>query len=198
MGRPKGYDPEEALERAMDLFWAQGFDGTSTQELVEHLGINRNSMYSEFGSKREFYETALRHYEDRWLGRNFGPLERDGAGLDDIRSLFEHYAVIGQRKRRGLGCMLTNSLIEFGAADEVSMGDSKRFLGRVRRAFRNALAGALGAGELRPDVDASAEADYLTSTWLGLLVMARGKASKDALDAVSRGVDAHLDRLMTG
>ncbi|MCH8886618.1 MAG: helix-turn-helix transcriptional regulator, partial [SAR324 cluster bacterium] len=59
MGRPKTYDREEIAAKAMELFWLHGFNGTSTQALVEHMQINRYSLYAEFGSKQRLYEVAL-------------------------------------------------------------------------------------------------------------------------------------------
>lgn len=188
MGRPKGYNREQVLEKAMELFWTQGFEATSTQQLVEHLGINRNSMYSEFGTKREFFETALRHYEEFWVAKNFGPLEASGAGLDSIIAVFDHYASIGKGRRSGMGCMLCNASVELGSPDAPAHDLSRRLFERVTKAFENALQGARTQGQLNPAVDIPTQARTLTSMWLGMLVLARAKAPGDLLDAVPTAV----------
>ena len=195
MGRPKGYDRTQVLERAMELFWRQGFEKTSTQQLVEHLGINRNSMYSEFGTKRQFYETALAHYESLWITKNFGALEGPEAGIPSILAIFEHYAAIGKGRRSGMGCMLTNASVELGAYDPPSQEISDDYISRVSAAFENALQGGKAAGMIRSDVDVGQEARFLTSTWLGMLVLARAKAPAPMLDAVPVVVRNHLTSL---
>ena len=65
MPRPKSFDVDEVLDRAVDLFWVNGFAATSMADLVNHLGINRGSLYSTFGSKQELYERALERYLTR-------------------------------------------------------------------------------------------------------------------------------------
>lgn len=195
MGRPKGYDRTEVLESAMELFWRQGFEGTSTQQLVEHLGINRNSMYSEFGSKRDFFETALAHYEELWIAENLRPLEQGDAGVEVIQEVFRHYASIGKKKLSGMGCMLANATVEFGSRDGPSRDVSQRFIGRAQEAFLNALTQARDAGALARDVDVAGEAAFLTSSWLGMLVLSRGKAPAKTFDGVAARVAAHLAAL---
>lgn len=188
MGRPKGYNREQVLEKAMELFWTQGYEATSTQQLVEHLGINRNSMYSEFGTKREFFETALLHYEEFWISKNFGPLETPGAGIDSILAVFDHYASIGKGRRSGMGCMLCNASVELGSPDAPAHELSRNLFIRVTEAFENALAGGRAQGRLRGGVDIPTQARTLTSMWLGMLVLARAQASDDLLDAVPQTV----------
>ena len=64
LGRPRGFDVDEALERAMVVFWAQGYEGASLADLTNAMGINRTSMYAAFGNKEELFRAALRRYLD--------------------------------------------------------------------------------------------------------------------------------------
>ena len=79
MGRSKQYDRTELLDRAVELFRRQGFNGTSTAELVAELGVNRKSMYAEFGSKQELFEATLEHYNAKHLTSVLAPLEAPDA-----------------------------------------------------------------------------------------------------------------------
>jgi AcrR family transcriptional regulator len=63
-GRPKGFDPDEALEKAMHLFWAKGYDGVTIRDLTKTMGINRPSLYATFGSKEELFNKALDRYRE--------------------------------------------------------------------------------------------------------------------------------------
>ena len=78
-GPPKRFDPDQALERARDLFWRRGYDGTGIRELEATLGIGRKSLYDTYGSKRELYLRALQLYADSVIGRICDGLERPGA-----------------------------------------------------------------------------------------------------------------------
>ena len=62
MARPKEFDPDEVLDRALDVFWEKGFEGTSVQDLVDHMGINRGSIYGTFGDKHRLFQQALERY----------------------------------------------------------------------------------------------------------------------------------------
>src|SRR5438045_2737757 len=64
-GRPRAYDPDLALSRAMDVFWKEGFAGTSLDELSAATGMNRPSLYGAFGDKRDLYIKAYQHYRER-------------------------------------------------------------------------------------------------------------------------------------
>ena len=92
MGRKKNYDRDTLINKAMEIFRDHGFTGTSTQMLVEGLGVNRFSLYAEFGNKQGLFEAALERYDDKVIERNFGPLESQKAGIEEIRVLLEFYA----------------------------------------------------------------------------------------------------------
>ncbi|MEM7418058.1 MAG: TetR/AcrR family transcriptional regulator [Gemmatimonadota bacterium] len=185
MGRPKGYERDTVLDAAMELFWLKGFEATTTRELVDHLGLNRNSLYTEFGSKRGLYDAALRHYERRWLDRNLGPLERAEARLEDIEGLFHHYVSVARRTGTQKGCMMANSIVELAPVDVVAKQGAHRFLERARTAFQNALENGRAAGELRSSVDSRTEAAFFASTWLGMLVLLRAGSPAETLESVA-------------
>ena len=96
MGRKKLYDRDVLIGKALEIFRDHGFAGTSTQMLVEGLGVNRFSLYAEFGSKQELFDAVLQRYDEEVVERNFGPLEAPGAGLAEIRSLLEFFGSAGK------------------------------------------------------------------------------------------------------
>lgn len=195
MGRPKGYDREQVLEAAMELFWRQGFEATSTQQFVDHLAINRNSMYSEFGTKKQFFHAVLAHYERTHFAPKFDPLMTSTAGLDEINALFDFYGAVRRGKMSGLGCLLCNTAVALAPLDEESREVSSRFIKRATTAFRHALKNARDSGVLAPQVDLAEEAQFLTTTWLGILVLLRAKAPAKTLTSSARAAKAHLRSL---
>jgi len=88
----KNYIREDLLDRAIELFRRQGYSGTSTAELVGELGVNRKSMYAEFGSKQELFESALERYSDVNLSRVLAPIEDPAANAKSICNAFMGYA----------------------------------------------------------------------------------------------------------
>ena len=84
MGRKKQYDRDDLIGKAMEIFRDHGFAGTSTQMLVDGLGVNRFSLYAEFGSKQALFDAALERYDNEVIERSYGPLEAPGAGIDEI------------------------------------------------------------------------------------------------------------------
>lgn len=79
MARPRGYDRETVLAAARDLFWERGYDATSITDLEQCTGLNRSSLYQEFGSKDGLFEAALACYADQVVARLFDPVRSPGA-----------------------------------------------------------------------------------------------------------------------
>ena len=99
----KQYDRTELLDRAIELFRLKGYSATSTAELVEELGVNRKSMYAEFGSKQGLFEAALERYARHHLSAVLAPIESPDADADSIREAFEGYASASGGWARGRG-----------------------------------------------------------------------------------------------
>ena len=197
MGRKKNYDRDELVHKAMDIFREHGFAGTSTQMLVDHLGVNRFSLYAEFGNKQTLFEAALERYDQEIFERNFGPLKTPTAGIREIRTLLAFYVEASKGPVAGRGCLLCNTAIEFGPVDPGSPGFVRRYFENISHAFCVALTNALHNGELRPSVTPQEEADLLTASVLGLFVMIRAKAPPIVIENAAKTAIKHLEQLCT-
>ena len=195
MGRPKTYDREEVAAKAMELFWLHGFNGTSTQALVEHMQINRYSLYAEFGSKQRLYEVALARYERDIVGHYFGPLETAGAGLREIREVIEFFAASAHQPGSERGCLLCNSATERAPHDPTSRGFVEDYVNRIGRAFSQALDNATAKGELRPGVGTENEGRFFAATILGFFVLLRSQVDPSILRGAAQGALEHLESL---
>ncbi len=193
MSRPKQYDRTELLDRAVELFRNHGFNGTSTAELVEELGVNRKSMYAEFGSKQELFEATLEHYNREHLTRVLAPIEAPDAGVDAIRRAFAGYASAGEGWFHGRGCLLCNTAVERAALDPASGRYVAAYLDRIARAFRHALENGRHAGELDEAVDLDELAAFLTTALIGVAACIRAQAPPEQLHATSRTVASLLE-----
>ena len=195
MGRKKSYDREMLTEKAMEIFRDHGFAGTSAEMLVQGLGVNRYSLYAEFGSKQGLFDAALKRYDTEIVGRNFGPLEAPGAGLDEIRALLEFFGMAAESPALGRGCLLCNTAVEFGRDDPSGAGFVQKYFERVSRAFHLALENAYAKGDVRLSVETLAEAGFFTASVLGLFVMLRAKAPQGVIEHAAQVAIEHLEGL---
>ena len=195
MGRKKTYDRDELIDKSMELFRDRGFAGTSTQVLTDELGVNRYSLYAEFGNKQTLFDAALERYDDTVIGRSFGPLEAPGAGIAEIRSLLEFYAQANASPAWGRGCLLCNTAVEFGPNDPSGAGFVQRYFERLSKAFQAALEHAHQGSELRASVNPLREADFFTAAVLGLFVLLRAKAPPTVIEHAAHVAIEHLEAL---
>lgn len=190
MARPKEFDRDEALDRALDVFWAKGFEATSVQDLVDATGVQRQSLYDTFGDKHALYLTALRRYGDRtaeWAST----LERPpGSPLAQLRKTFLWAAQDGTPD--GRGCMLVNASQERAGACPEVQACVQQSVRRLERAFLALIEHARDAGEVPAGIDARGAARTLVTLLWGLRAMTRGQTSEAWLRSV---VDSSLGLL---
>ncbi|MFN3202352.1 MAG: TetR/AcrR family transcriptional regulator [Bradymonadia bacterium] len=186
MGRPKQYDREDLLKRAVGVFHRKGYDAAKTEELVEALGVNRKSMYAEFGSKQALYEAALEYYDRNQLSRVLSGLEAPDGGAEAIHNAFEGYGRASEGPMSGLGCLLCNAAVERGPLDEGVKRHVNAYFERLNAAFRHALGNAQRDGEVGEGADLDELAAYFTMALIGVAALVRAKASPTQVKAACR------------
>lgn len=192
MPNPKGYKREEALDRAIELFRRQGYSATSTAELVDALGMNRKSMYAEFGSKQELFEAALERYTEVNLSRVLAPIEAPDANAQTIRDAFLGYASASETKFSGLGCLMANTAVERAALDPGSARFVDAYLDRLMKGFRNALENARAEGDVSEPANLDDLAAHFTMAVVGISALLRAKATPEQMYAAGRGATSLL------
>ena len=195
MGRKKKYDRDTLIEQAMEIFRDHGFAGTSTQMLVDGLGVNRFSLYAEFVNKQTLFDAALERYDQKVVGRNFSKLETPTAGVAEIRTLLQFYGTAGNGPASGRGCLLCNTAVEFGPLDPTGAEFVQRYFKRLSSAFYTALHNAHSKGKLKNNVSLKEEADYFTASTLGMFVLLRAKAPSASIENAANMAIQHLDAL---
>jgi TetR/AcrR family transcriptional repressor of nem operon len=189
----KQYDRTELLDLAMDLFHRQGFHGTSTAQLVAELGVNRKSMYAEFGSKQGLFDAALDHYDATSLTAVLAATEASGAGVDAIRSTFAGFAAASEDWAQGRGCLLCNTAVERAVLDSASGERVDAYFERLTTAFRSALETGQHNGQISATADVADLASFFTMALLGIATLAKGRADPDQIHAATRVALAALD-----
>jgi TetR/AcrR family transcriptional regulator, transcriptional repressor for nem operon len=174
MARTKEFDPDVALQRALELFWERGYEATSMADLVEHLGVARASLYATFGGKHDLYLKAF----DRYLRtRDPSPVEllsQPGPVLPAVRKLVELYAEETACDERRRGCLIVNAATERLPGDTAVARKVESSWDGLEVALTSALTRAQAQGELARDADPAALARFLLVLLQGLRVMGRG------------------------
>lgn len=182
--RHKQFDPDDALESALEVFWRQGFDATSVEDLVAAMGINRFSLYDTFGDKETLLLSALELYGTR-LCETLQALQRSPTALAGVRSYFQE-TVRGLREEGCNGCLLTNCAVEVAGSHERARRILLSYLDRIEEAFYEALLRARREGDLRPGLTPRDGARFLLTSLQGLAVLARAGRADRASPAVVR------------
>lgn len=193
MSGVKKYNREELLDRAIEVFRRQGYAGTSTAELVAELGVNRKSMYAEFGSKQELFEAALERYSKINLSRVLAPIEAIDANADSIRDAFLGYASASETRFSGLGCLMANTAVERAALDPSSAKFVDAYLERLSRGFSNALENARVDGVIDEGENLDDLAAHFVNSVVGISALLRAKASPEQMYAAGRGATSMLN-----
>jgi TetR/AcrR family transcriptional repressor of nem operon len=180
MARPREFDRDAALKRAMSVFWAKGYAGASTEDLLEAMSIGRQSMYAAFGDKRTLYVESLERYQQDSVG---GHLDRLRSALSPIAGIENLLLglIAPDDDTRLLGCMGVGSIGEFGATDAELAALRARSGAILFKALAAQLRAAQEAGEIDTSLDARRAARFVQTTMQGIQVAARAGASVDTL-----------------
>lgn len=164
MGRPRTYDRDEVLQKSIRLFWERGYEGTHLRDLLEATGINRFSLYKEFGGKEGLFEEALRAYIAN-LHELLGILRREPLGLANVRDLFkavdEHPFLHG--------CLVLNTIREKHLVGPAAWDVTVEFVRSGEKDILRNLEAARRDGDLDPSTDTASLARLLVAIDIGQL-----------------------------
>ncbi|HZV86274.1 MAG TPA: TetR/AcrR family transcriptional regulator [Candidatus Binatus sp.] len=180
MARPKEFDQEKALRKAIRLFSQQGFAASSTDELMRVMNVGRQSMYDTFGDKRALFLKALKMYVTESVRSITAELERPGSALSAVQNTLMTFA-----ERKDLssaeGCMGLNAISEFGQRDADVTRISRNAAHLLRQTLMHVLIRAKNQGEISSDANLDSMADFFESTLAGIRMAAKGGKSRQAL-----------------
>lgn len=191
-GRPREFDDAAVIDAAMDVFWSNGYEGSSAQELCERTGLGRGSLYNAFGSKHALYERALRRYQDLGLQAQLEILNSPGPVTDRLRALLQ-WGIDGDldsAKRRG--CMALFSVLERGAKDPEIEQINRAYVTRLEGALCHVFALGQRSGEIASDTPALEMARAFLSSYYGLRILGLSMPDRAFLGDVLEGTMARL------
>ncbi len=182
MARPREFDEEQALDRAMEVFWRKGYRNTSLDDLLEAMGIQRGSFYNTFGSKRKTYLRALTRYSDFMTdGGPYSELTQQEPGLPALYALLEKYLASVTGDSLVKGCFFTHASKEHRGSDPEVKQAVLAGVDRMQRLIKESIEVAQEEGQLPPEVDTSSMALLFMSVAWGLHVMAEAGVPREDL-----------------
>jgi len=178
----KKFDETAVLERAMKLFWKQGFEATGTAQLIKEMGIGRQSVYDTFGSKRDLFIESLRHYAETNGKLLTTKLKGDEGYFQQLVDQFEVWGEFALNHEQG--CMFVNTLAELAGRDsdiqEILVNHNKG----IEEQLIHTITLAIKADEVSKKLDAEQTAFTLVTLLNGLFLLSRTKPSKARIDSV--------------
>ena len=185
MARQKEFDREQALDKAMHVFWRAGYENTSLDDLLREMGIARQSLYDTFGDKRKLYLEAMAQYRDRTNGAMQKMLREIPRVRDGFAKLL--YGMAAEtREQHERGCLLLSANLQRDTTDAVIRDFLRDNQERVEAIFAEALRRAKKQGELRTHESPAALARYLLVTVQGMRAIARLRSDRKALEQVAQ------------
>jgi len=193
MARHKEFDRDEVLQRAMEVFWARGYESTSMQDLVEHMGINRQSLYDTFGDKHSLFLQALDRYEDVETRKILELMAKPGSVKKAFRRLFSAVIERPCANEQPRGCLMNNSMSELATRCQATAAKTVRHMRTIEEAFYRALLRGKKDGELKNNRDPRAVARFLYISLQGLVLTAKATPDRKALKDVVKVTLSLLD-----
>lgn len=183
MARPRGFDFEHALDQAMQVFRAKGYEGTSMEDLVGAMGIKKGSLYKAYGDKRRLYRAALARYHRTVLADLLRPFDDGSDGRVAIGELLQNVVDAGAVHADRYGCFLCNAAVDQAPFDDLVEEQVLHSLDRLTEAVTRALRTcAWPSGDREETLWPYART--VTAVYLGLWVLAKAGAKPAELQAV--------------
>ncbi len=180
MARRKQYDEQVVLEKAMNLFWRNGYEATSMKMLEKEMGINKFSIYSSFGNKHGLFLESLKSYK-RKVNSIFEEFKDSNNGLEDIKTFFYNSVRICHENGNEKGCLVTNTYNEFSdKEDELINGEMNSFMNHLKELFIDKLK----MDSSKDDATILKQANFLLLAKHGLAAASKVNTKKEIEDYI--------------
>jgi len=182
-GRPRGFDRDAALERAIEVFWRQGYEGTSIADLTRAMRINPPSLYAAFGDKERLYLEAVARYQQGRRDELAPFLDEAPTAREGVARLLQKAARVYAQRDAPRGCML--ALSGTACADTSLQSQLAERRAGARQAFKARIERGVRERELPRGTDAGTLADFYATVLKGMALQARDGASRRSLLATA-------------
>ncbi|MBW6480234.1 MAG: TetR/AcrR family transcriptional regulator [Bacteroidales bacterium] len=173
MSRNKAYNTDDVLEKAMHVFWNNGYEQTSVRLLEKEMGINQFSIYSSFTSKHNLFVESLKKYREYVNINVYNDLLKPGVRLKDLEIFLNRLAEDKERGKEYKGCLVVNSTGEINPTDEEVTVELNNYYMFIREMLKKIISNSIDAGDISPDTDVDKHSSYLLGVMQGLSVGAK-------------------------
>lgn len=194
LGRPRAFDVDTALEKALEIFWRKGYDGTSLSDLTEAMGINKPSLYAAFGNKEQLFLKAIELYESRPCAFFYPALEKHTA-YEVAEYMLYGAATNMADNEHPQGCVIVQGALSCSeaAATVKEALINRRVEGEQK--LKERFDQAKVAGDLPTHIDSEVLARYLGTVLQGMAIQANNGATPAQLRAVADMTLQHFPRV---
>jgi len=186
LARPREYIREKVLHAATELFWKKGYELTSINDIVNYTGINKHSLYNDFGDKERLFLSCADNYVTMAADAVENVLTRQPLGLHNIEDFFTNRSDYASSKNC-VGCFLVNAITDQDALSTKARKKVKDLLAAYEQQFLDCLSAAQASGEISRNKDCKVLAQFLSCTLNGLMISGRmqtGKSLNPLIDMV--------------
>jgi len=180
LGRPRAFDPDKALDRALAVFWRNGYEGASLPALTKAMGINRPSLYAAFGNKEALFRKAVERYERGPASYAYKALKQPTA-REVVEALLEGVVALLTKPQNPGGCLMVQGALACGENAKGVRQELASLRAAGVAAIRRRLQRAINEGDLPANADAAALARFVATVTHGLAVQASSGASRKEL-----------------
>lgn len=184
MARSKAFKEEDVLEKAVNLFWSKGYNGSSAQDLVDNLEISRSSLYDTYGDKHSLFIQSLQQYRKQEATKLIAMINSAEDAEQVIKEIFQSLVNDTLKDKSYKGCFMINAAVELGAQDDEIMKIAKENMQVVEDAFYKAVKKGQDAGQFSTKNSARSLARFLFNSMSGIRVAEKSGVEKKVLDDI--------------
>ena len=188
MPRPPGFERDDVLQRATEVFWRCGYGATSVSDLVTATGLKPGSIYAAFGSKKGLFLEVLEQYHCDFLRAVDQLLATADSPLQAVETLFRDVAAKTLDDADARGCLAVNALLEMAPHDEDVVSNLQQGNERLRKKLEGLLDAAKANGEVDNSADTAQLSAFLLNNLWGMRVLCKSRPTAAALDGIVNGV----------
>jgi TetR/AcrR family transcriptional repressor of nem operon len=189
MARTKEFNEDQALDKAIEIFWHKGYNGTSAQDLVTHLGLSRSSLYDTFGDKQKLFAQSLLRYQKQSQDQVIKLLDESENVKETLHDIFKQAIIESLEDRITKGCFMVNSSVELAMHDEEIAKIVKNNSQTMEEVFTKAVQKGQAAGHISKVTDAKVLARFIFNNYSGIRVLARtGERDKQVYDDIVKAL----------
>lgn len=182
MARKREFDETEALKQAMELFWVQGYEKTSMEELVNCMGVHRKSIYDTFGNKHELFLKVLAYYKETMGQLLLKVIENENTAMGKIKALFEYAWTNNTEQAKG--CLIVNTGVELSPHDQAIAEIVQANFLETEKVIHQLLEQGQIAGEFSSTLDLGVTTQFIHNALIGIRVQLKTTDDKEKLKPI--------------